>query len=229
MSAADKLYNELHQKWEETKKEGMSEQAYIELLRAASPLVKNQKVKKKKTLIRCFDALWTVVLVVCTVVLFVYYWESYTGSISKLLHGHIYSVTRISRLAFIGIHPYLLTFGLDLTQPCLVGNPLANNTMQCPCIKYQLPIELNPATNDIPSIAFANNGLFYIVRNFIPITENYGRDTLMKYVHQYGHAPSVCLEYSENDDGPNNIDDIVSEEKWKHLMSSSTESWGFMW
>jgi hypothetical protein len=226
---SDELYDEMYDKWQEAKKEGMTEKQYIQLLESITDKDSKRsngtnKLKSKRyTSWRLFNAIWTAVLVIAVFFGGIAYSEMFRNIIQHHLHHHLYSINRITRLAFVAVHPYLLAGGLDLTRICLMSNPLVNSSMSCPCINYPSPVELDHQTfNMIP-----NPLPVHLVRQALPITRDYGIATIIEYVTNYGHVPSSCLQASLGKNGPKSIEDFTNDNMVEMLMENG--QWGFMW
>ena len=240
MQPKDKVSYELQATWKEASKQGMTIQSFLDLLQQHHTKKSPKKPKKIKTTaavyrycIKCFDIIWTCVLLLILLYLIVVYIPPINKSIQTRLHDKIYSIHRWTRFAFLSLHPHLLTFGIDLTKICLIENPLVNDTQYCPCIGNRLPIDIS---SSFPSSSSSHSSIvdaissdkISIIHNYLVIEEFYGRPTLLKYVSKYRQNPSACLHNVMGRTGPNVVDDIVSDNKWK-IFQESQEPWGYMW
>lgn len=228
-TAFDKLSRVFQESWEEAKKDGINEEHYIQTLR--DKIIKKERVVKKKKIKYCsclFDCIWTIILMLGILLAAIIYCSPVNNFLQKHLQSKIYTIDRAFRQVFIVLHPHLLDIGLDFTQICLIENPLVNETMKCPCIRYPSPIEVNSDNGNLPEVVLENLQPMYIVRGIVPIPEVYGRATLLKYEKEYGKAPSVCTEISLGKNGPAQLDQIINEKSWKHFKNMK-EPWGLMW
>ena len=242
MQPKDKVSYELQGTWKEASEQGMTIKSFLDLLQQHHTKRPHKKPKKIKTTaavyrycIKCFDTMWTCVLLLILLYLLVVYIPPINKSIQTHLHDKIYSIHRWTRFAFLSLHPHLLTFGIDLTKICLIENPLVNDTQYCPCIGNRLPIDI---TSSFPSSSSSSShssivdaissDKITIIHNYLVIEEFYGRPTLLKYVSKYHQNPSACLHNVMGKTGPNVVDDIISDNKWK-IFQESQEPWGYMW
>lgn len=220
-SPKDQLSRDLHETWKVAEREGYIRRSYIELLqRTSSGKGKSRTFHCTK----CFDCIWTIVLFLLFVVLLMIYVKPIGNTLQTHLHDKIYPIHRFMRFAFLMVHPYLQALGIDLTHICLKGNPLVNSTMYCPCIENHSSIVLSAGT----SLVKAMSPFPSIIHNAFSVTEVYGRQTLLKYRAVYYQMPSMCMQISLGEKGPNTLDQIVNPEKWKK-WERLTEPWGFMW
>ena len=239
----------LHKLWKEADKNGITVQQFLDQLQqqCAKESVKIQKRNKItatplavcRYCIKCFDIIWTCVLLLILLYLLIVYIPPINKSIQTHLHDKIYTIHRWTRFAFLSLHPHLLTFGIDLTKICLIENPLVNDTQYCPCIGNRLPIDITSSfpssfpSSSSPSshssiVDAISSDKISIIHNYLVIEEFYGRPTLLKYVSKYRQNPSACLHNVMGKTGPNVVDDIVSDNKWK-IFQESQEPWGYMW
>ena len=228
-TAFDKLSRVFQESWEETKKDGIKEEDYIQTLR--DKITKKERVVKKKKIKYCsclFDCIWTIILLLALLFGVITYCSPVSNFLQKHFHSKIYTIDRAFRQVFIVLNPHLLDMGLDFTQICLIENPLVNETMKCPCIHYPSPIEVNSDNGNLPNVVLEDRQPVYIVHGIVPISEVYGRATLLKYEKEYGKAPSVCAQVSVGEKGPAQLDQIISEKNWEHFKNIK-EPWGFMW
>ena len=234
----------LHKLWKEADKNGITIQHFLDQLqqqctRESVKIQKRSKITATpcrevcRYCIKCFDIIWTCVLLLILLYLLVVYIPPINKSIQTHLHDKIYTIHRLTRFAFLSLHPHLLTFGIDLTKICLIENPLVNDTQYCPCIGNRSPIDItsssSSSTSSHSSIVDAiSSDKITIIHNYLIIEEFYGRPTLLKYVSKYRQNPSACLHNVMGKTGPNVVDDIVSDNKWK-IFQESQEPWGYMW
>ena len=233
----EKISYELQETWKEADKHGTAIQSFLDLLQQHHTK-ESKKIKATAAVcrycIKCFDIIWTCVLLLILLYLLIVYIPPINKSIQTHLHDKIYTIHRLTRFAFLSLHPHLLTFGIDLTKICLIENPLVNDTQYCPCIGNRLPIHITSSSSSSSlsshsSIVDAiSSDKITIIHNYLVIEEFYGRPTLLKYVSNYHQNPSACLHNVMGKTGPNVVDDIVSDNKWK-IFQESQEPWGYMW
>ena len=231
-----KISHELQKTWKEADKHGIAIQSFLDLLQQHHTK-ESKKIKTTTAVyrycIKCFDIIWTCVLLMILLYLLIVYIPPINKSIQTHLHDKIYTIHRLTRFAFLSLHPHLLTFGIDLTKICLIENPLVNDTQYCPCIGNRSPIDITSSSSSSLSshssiVDAISSDKITIIHNYLIIEEFYGRPTLLKYVSKYHQNPSACLHNVMGKTGPNVVDDIVSDNKWKGFQESQ-EPWGYMW
>ena len=172
-----------------------------------------------------FDCVWTIVLLLILFVAIVNTFPSVKNHITTIGHSRIYHVNRLLRLLFVYVEPYL---GIDFTQACLVLNPFANNTMQCPCMNNPDPITIQLTQQHVPkNILIDSFRNPYILKDAISIEEDYGRSTLVRLVNQTGTLPDVCYQFG-TDEVLIEYYSLTDDHYWDKLLNLK-DSWEFTW
>ena len=179
--------------------------------------------------LRVFDCIWTFVLLLVACIIIISLIPSFQNYIYGTVHVYLFQISRFARFGFIAMHPYLLYAGLDLTNQCLIQNPLANDTTRCPCINQPYPIDITINYTSLPEEVYNNPFNVYILRSTIPIEDkDYGRETLVKYLEIHGRIPQTLFVTNSGSNGPLRMQQLIDEStwnKWKHLNTS----WDFSW
>ncbi len=182
-----------------------------------------------KRLLHAFDCIWTFVLLLAACLIIIALIPSIEDFLFGTLHVYLYQINRFARFGFIAMHPYLLYAGLDLTNQCLIQNPLANDTTRCPCINQPYPIDITINYTSLPEEVYNNPFNVYILRSTIPIEDkNYGRETLVKYLEIHGQTPQTSYVTIDGSNGPGRMQQLIDESTWNKLNNLNT-SWDFSW
>ena len=198
---------------------------------AESIIATRKKPPKRKS--RCglfkhiFDCVWTAVLLLIVFVVIFKTCPFVKKHVTAIGHSRVYPVSRSLRLLFISVQPYLVGIGLDFTQSCLVLNPFANSSMQCPCINDPNPIIVQLNQQRVPQEIL--NDLFnpYVLKNALSIEEEYGRSTLVRFFNETGQLPDICLQSGSTEE-PIEYHSFTDDMYWNKLLQSE-DLWSFTW
>lgn len=194
--------------------------------------VDHNKRKSKSAFNRClkvFDCVWTVVLIVFVIGCCLYFFPVLFNFISTHGHYRFYDITRWLRFAYIALQPYIL---LDLSHTCIISNPFGNNSLNCPCIEMNEPITVQHTPGTPLSSDVFDSSRYYVnlIRTAVPISSDYGRNTLAQVYKTTNLLPELCSQYVlENTNIHVNYYSLGTDERYWNELQTMKELWSFSW
>ena len=241
-SAGGTLLNELRQSWEEAKESSLTVKEYecnldsaVERILGSGEKKKNSKVvcgqrcSPCRTFLRLFDCVWTVLLLVVSLIAVTAYCDSVNPFLQANLHSRIYHVNRALRHGYLAVHPYLQAVGLEATKDCLVQNPFVNGSMRCPCLENDVPVVVElPVQNFTIQRVLADYSV-YVIRGGVETGGvAYGRDTIVQYFREHGFFPPICTQFRHHQQGPM-VTDLVDDDNLWPKFAHSDFPWDLSW
>lgn len=147
-SPQEKLLQDLKDTWKVAEAQGINHTEYIDTLNDITK--RNRSNKLCHYFWKCFDCTWTLLLLFAVTLLLIISVPPLNNALQTHLHDKMYAIYRIMRYVFLTVHPLLLFFSIDMTQVCLVANPLVNSSMYCPCIECpHSPVVASTLSRDV--------------------------------------------------------------------------------